>query len=150
MAPLFAIAIFTNTAVDYFFEGNQSFIYISLLCSHICTRVRVYTHIYVGVLSSSFQMNKLCTQEDRRCASWQPRVFPFPIHLLFSTFWLLFNLNYLKNVEPANKIGFKKIKIRRTAWSVIGIIVISFFFSLLRLQYYYLNNYKIVDCFFIV
>ena len=61
-----------------------------------------------GVLSSSFPMNKLCTQEVRRCASWQPRVFPFPIHLLFLTFWFLFNLNYLKNVEPANKIGLKK------------------------------------------
>ena len=29
-APLFAMAIFTNTAMDYSFEGNQSFTYISL------------------------------------------------------------------------------------------------------------------------
>ena len=26
--------------------------------------------IEVGVLSSSFLMNKLCTQDERRCASW--------------------------------------------------------------------------------
>ena len=58
--------------------------------------------IGVGVLSSSFPTNKLCTQEERQCASWPHIVFPFPILLLFLTFWFLFNLNYLKNVELAN------------------------------------------------
>ena len=42
--------------------------------------------IEVGVLSSSFPMNKLCTQEERRCASWPHRVFPLLILLLFLTF----------------------------------------------------------------
>ena len=58
--------------------------------------------IGVGVLSSSVPMNKLYTQEERRCASWPNRVFPFPILFLFLTFLFLFNLNYLKNIEPAN------------------------------------------------
>ena len=120
-------------------------IFLYCVVTYARAHARAHTHIYIGVLSSSFPMNKLCTQEDR-----QPSVYPFPIHLLFLTFWFLFNLNYLKNVEPANKIGFKKIKIRRTAWSVIGVIVSFFFFSLLRLQYYCLNNYRIDNCFFIV
>ena len=84
--------------MDYSFECNPSFSYISLLCSHTCT----YTHKYIGVLTSSFPMNKLCTQEERRFASWPCRIFPLPILLLFLTFWFLFNLNCLKNIEPAN------------------------------------------------
>ena len=129
---------------------HLSLIFLCCVVTRPCARAHTQLYIYIGVLSSSFPMNKLCTQEERRCASWQPGVFPFPIHLLFLTFWFLFNMNYLKNIEPANKIGLKKIKIRRTAWSVIGVIVSFFFFSLLRLQYYCLNNYRIDDCFFIV
>ena len=55
-----------------------------------------------GVLSSSFPMNKLCIQEERRCSSWPSRVFTFPILLLFLTFLFLFNFNYWKNIEPPN------------------------------------------------
>ena len=68
----------------------------------------MHTHIYIGVLSSSFPMNKLCTQEERWYAYWPRRVFPLPILLLFLTFWFLFNLNYLKNIKPAYEIGLKK------------------------------------------
>ena len=71
-------------------------------------RIKIEFLLGVGVLSSSFPMNKLCTQEEMRCVSWPRRVFPFPILLLFLTFWFLFNLNYLKNIEPTNYIGLKK------------------------------------------
>ena len=83
---------------------HLSLIFLSCAVTKARARVRAHTHTHIGVLPSSFPMNKLCTQEDRRCASWPNRVFPLPKLLLFMTFWFLFNLNYLQNIELANRV----------------------------------------------